>query len=515
LSDAKSMTIVANKVNTAPRLGATVDLFGSAVELNGGETVTFTATAEDDDLPADTLTFSLQGTPPAGATIDPVTGAFSWTPTNTISTNVITVRVTDNGVPPLYDENDVVIIVLPTNAAPVLTVSSATVTEKIVDYETMTDMASEHVMFNKAGNSSTTSAFIDTAQTQTSYVTNNFPSGNPNGDGSKVMKFQWTFKTGTTNPWVRMNTFLTGSPIYIKNPAIELQQTIKFDIYTTKAVAVGLGVRETGTAAAIGADGGTTGTLEWVGVTNVVSGSPFPNKVVTASKWTTLTFNFTTEQIRAFTGNGVLSTGRGVLEHLALVPNGGMGAYTVYVDNFTQVYTYPVTNPIAMNTGSVLTLNASATDSDGYVGQPLSFDLDADAPTNAILDEVTGAFTWTPDVSYASTTNVMSIMVQDAPTNGAIAKISSQDITVIVASDPLGVQSSGVLAADETVTLNWDAVPGKVYQVQYKEKLEDVAWANLGAAFTATESTESVAVSNSDKERIYRIIEVSGGQSSE
>jgi len=329
------------------------------------------------------------------------------------------------------------------------------------------------------------------------------------------MKFQWTFKTGTTNPWVRMNTFLTGSPIYIKNPAIELQQTIKFDIYTTKAVAVGLGVRETGTAAAIGADGGTTGTLEWVGVTNVVSGSPFPNKVVTASNWTTLTFNFTTEQIRAFTGNGVLSTGRGVLEHLALVPNGGMGAYTVYVDNFTQVYTYAVTNPITMNTGAVLTLNASATDSDGYVGEPLSFDLDADAPTNAILDEVTGAFTWTPDASFANTTNLMSIIVQDAPTNGAIAKLASQDITVIVASDPLGVQSTGVAAADETVTLSWDAVPGKTYQVQYKEKLEDTAWTDLGAAFTATETGDSVAVSNTDKERIYRIIEVSGGQSAE
>src|SRR5438046_6904478 len=104
----------------------------------------------------------------------------------------------------------------------------------------MTDMASEHVMFNKAGNSTTTSAFIDTTQTQTSYMTNSFPSGNPNGDGAKIMKFVWTFKTGTTNPWVRMNTF---NPTYIRNPAIELQQTLKLDIYTTKSLLVGLGVR--------------------------------------------------------------------------------------------------------------------------------------------------------------------------------------------------------------------------------------------------------------------------------
>src|SRR6185369_962483 len=41
---------------------------------------TFTATATDSDLPAQTLTFSLVGAP-TGATIDGSTGAFSWTPT--------------------------------------------------------------------------------------------------------------------------------------------------------------------------------------------------------------------------------------------------------------------------------------------------------------------------------------------------------------------------------------------------------------------------------------------------
>src|SRR5262249_2078799 len=152
-------------------------------------------------------------------------------------------------------------ITIPTNIPPVLTLPVATVTEKIVDYESISDMGNEHVMFNKAGNSSSTTAFVDTSKTQTSYMTNSFPSGNPNGDGSHVMKFVWSFKTGTSNPWVRMNTLLTGSPIFIKDPTIELQQTLKFDIYTTKPIFVGVGVRETGTTAAIGAFGGTTGNI--------------------------------------------------------------------------------------------------------------------------------------------------------------------------------------------------------------------------------------------------------------
>ncbi len=42
--------------------------------------LTFTATATDPDLPPQTLTFSLSGAP-AGAALDPVTGVFTWTPT--------------------------------------------------------------------------------------------------------------------------------------------------------------------------------------------------------------------------------------------------------------------------------------------------------------------------------------------------------------------------------------------------------------------------------------------------
>ena len=57
---------------------------------------------DDADLPANTLSFSLDAGAPAGATITPA-GAFSWTPTEAQGPGVysITVRVTDNGTPPL------------------------------------------------------------------------------------------------------------------------------------------------------------------------------------------------------------------------------------------------------------------------------------------------------------------------------------------------------------------------------------------------------------------------------
>jgi Lamin Tail Domain/Carbohydrate binding domain/CotH kinase protein len=64
---------------------------------------TFNANATDADAPLQTLTYSLTSVPVLGASIDPVTGVFSWTPSaaQTPTTNTFTVRVTDNGSPAL------------------------------------------------------------------------------------------------------------------------------------------------------------------------------------------------------------------------------------------------------------------------------------------------------------------------------------------------------------------------------------------------------------------------------
>ena len=57
----------------------------------------------DADLPANTLTFSLDSGAPAGASITGA-GVFTWTPTNVQTGDfTVTVRVTDNGSPNLND----------------------------------------------------------------------------------------------------------------------------------------------------------------------------------------------------------------------------------------------------------------------------------------------------------------------------------------------------------------------------------------------------------------------------
>lgn len=82
--------------------------------------LTFTASAADADLPADTLSYSLGTGAPAGATIDAATGAFSWTPTETQGPGSypITFAVSDGkgGT----DAETITVTVSEVNAAPVL-----------------------------------------------------------------------------------------------------------------------------------------------------------------------------------------------------------------------------------------------------------------------------------------------------------------------------------------------------------------------------------------------------------
>ena len=79
-----------------------------------GQTITFTTTATDADLPAQTLTYSLLNAP-AGAGIGAATGAFTWKPA-AVGTYAVTVRVTDNAPVPAFDEEKITITVNPAPA---------------------------------------------------------------------------------------------------------------------------------------------------------------------------------------------------------------------------------------------------------------------------------------------------------------------------------------------------------------------------------------------------------------
>src|SRR6185503_12991449 len=120
LSHTNSFTVIVSEVNRPPVLTVPPNQF-----INELSTLVLIHTAADPDIPANTLSFSLLS-PPAGMSLDANSGVLSWTPTEaqSPSTNLITVKVSDNGLPALSHTNSFTVIVSEVNRAPVLTVPS-------------------------------------------------------------------------------------------------------------------------------------------------------------------------------------------------------------------------------------------------------------------------------------------------------------------------------------------------------------------------------------------------------
>jgi hypothetical protein len=92
LTASRSYSVHVNEVNLAPEITGVP----GAVTIPELVLYTFNADATDADDPVQVLTFSLVGAP-AGASIDPSTGVFTWTPTEVQGPNVYSfaVRVSD------------------------------------------------------------------------------------------------------------------------------------------------------------------------------------------------------------------------------------------------------------------------------------------------------------------------------------------------------------------------------------------------------------------------------------
>jgi hypothetical protein len=149
LGATRSFNVTVSEVNVAP----TIDVITNRT-VNEGTALSFTATASDSDVPANSLAFSLAPGAPAGAAINSSSGLFTWTPTESQgpSTNNVTVIVTDNGSPPLSASNTFVIIVNEVNTAPILTVPptqtvNANTTLIVTNTATDVDLPTNHLAF--------------------------------------------------------------------------------------------------------------------------------------------------------------------------------------------------------------------------------------------------------------------------------------------------------------------------------------------------------------------------------
>ena len=88
----------------------------------------------------------------------------------------------------------------------------------------------------------------------------------------RVLRVSCNF-TNPADPWRRLTT--SGAPNW-PDPVIDFTRKPQFDLYADRSVKVAVGCRETTTAAGtpVGSDGGTSGAIEWAGVTNISGTAP-------------------------------------------------------------------------------------------------------------------------------------------------------------------------------------------------------------------------------------------------
>ena len=145
--------------------------------------------------------------------------------------------------------------------------------------------------------------------------------------------------------------------------------------------------------------------------------------------------------------------------------------------------------------GEIVSFTASATDSD-LPAQLVTFDFVGEVPAGATLDATNGVFSWTANTVG---TNTISIRATD---HGTLALSDTKTFNVIVNGSWL---ITAITLSSNVVTLNWNAISGRVYNVEYKNSLNDSAWLPFATNIPATSNSAMIADTVTNAQRIYRI----------
>ncbi|MBI2947185.1 MAG: immunoglobulin domain-containing protein [Verrucomicrobia bacterium] len=379
-----------------------------------GNAVTFAASATDGDVPPDPLTFSLEGAPP-GATINPSSGAFSWTPSEAQGpgTYTITVRVTDTGSPPLSATQSFSVTVSEANQPPVFpAIGGQTVNEgsPLAVIAVAADQDQPPQTLNYSLDGAPAGATIDS----TSGIFSWTPS-EAQGPGRYTINVRVTDSGGASaTASFEINVQEVNAPptlAPIQNQSVRGGQTLSF---TVSASDPDVPAQTLTFSLPFGGPSGasinpTTGTFSWT----PPAGLPDSTESVTVQ----------------------------------VTDSAGLSALQSFSIAVAASNTPPLIAPIApqsINEGVGLTVNFSATDTDQPT-QTLTFALEPGAPTGVNLSS-SGVLTWTPTEAQGPGAYPIAVRVTD---NGTPPLSAAQVVNVTVNE----VNTPPVLAAiaDQTV----------------------------------------------------------------
>ncbi len=395
LSDTGSFTVVVNEENGAPVL--TVPANQTINELS---TFVVTNRAIDPDIPVQGLAFSLVSAP-AGVTLDSNTGVLAWTPTEAQgpSTNLITVRVTDNGSPPLSTTNSFTVVVQEVNSAPVLTVpANQTITE--LSTLTVTNAATDPDLPVNALNFKLLSA----------------PAGMTLNSATGVLTWTPTETQGPSTNLITVRVTDNGSPPLSATNSFTV---VVFELNSAPVLTVPLNQ--------------TMNELSTLVVTNTATDPDIPAN--------TLTFSLVSAPagVNLDANTGVLmwtpTEAQGPSTNLIALqvtdngspPLSASGSFTVIVNEVNSAPVLIVPPNQTIDELTTLVLTNTATDSD-IPANTLTFDL-LSAPPGVSLDSKTGVLTWTPTEAQGPSTNLITVKVTD---NGVPALSRTNSFSVVV-----------------------------------------------------------------------------------
>jgi hypothetical protein len=473
LSATNSFIVTVTEVNSAPVLTVPPDQ-----TINELATLSVSASATDPDIPANILTFSLLA-PPAGMTIDPQSGAISWTPNESQgpSVNTIIVVVTDNGSPPLSATNSFTVTVNEVNSPPSLTVPAN---------QTIDEMTTLSV-----------SAFATDPDLPPNILTFSLlapPVGMTINPNTGLITWTPTEAQGPSTNTITVVVTDNGQP--------PLSATNSFTVV----------VNEVNSPPVLPPQPNRTirGLASLI-VTNTASDSDIPT-------------NNLTYALTAGPANAVIDT-NGVISWtpaIAQVP--GTNIFTTVVTDFNpwavNSQQMSATNTFvvvvnAIHNGPVLPAQTNRTipPSTTLIVTNTAFDVDipschltyqlVDAPTGAAIDS-NGIITWSPGFQQSIVTRSFVTTVTD---DGIPPLSDTNSFTVTVNPPPPPPLILSLALTNGTVSIQWSAVAGHTYRLQYKDRFEDTNW-NAVAGDILASQTNVIATDSVGglAQRFYRVL---------
>jgi uncharacterized repeat protein (TIGR01451 family) len=470
LSDAKTFSVTVNEQNTAPVLSPAADQ--TVVE---GHLLVISNTATDADIPANTLTFSLGTNSPSGAAINPTNGIFTWTPSEAQgpATNIITVMVTDDGIPPLSATQTFTVIVLESNLPPVLApiADQTIVTGQIVtvtNFATDPDLPANQLTFS-LGTNTPSGAQIDPVTGLFTWAASLAPGTNPvtvivTDNGEPNLSAAQSFSIIVTQ--AMQERVLPPVPDQMVVETETLIVTNLFIDPTTQSNAPSFCLHAGAPAGA--AVNATNGIFTW---TPTEAQGPSTNAITICAVYPdTLTTNYATFMVTVLETNSPPS----------------LAAITDRV----------------IHAGCTLEITNVASDSDIPVNQ-LTFSLDPGAPSFASIDPTNGTLIVNTTAADAETTNLITVRVTD----DGIPKLSDvKSFTLSIVSAPLLTR---IVVTNGIAVASWSSIPAQKYRLQFADSFADTNWSDILPEVTATTPTacQTNAINGVDA-RFYRVLVV-------